>query len=360
MIVSKTLAIDLIRIDGGTQSRVQICESTVSEYCDLWAAKTALPAIDVFFDGTDYWLADGFHRYHGAKRANRASVPVEIHKGTKRDAILFSCGANRTHGLKRTNADKRRAVETLLGDEEWVAWSDHLLSEKAGVSVQFVASIRKQLSTVDSSPAAKQADKPRVGKDGKKRKKAKQTPVVGASGPDAEPTEEPQADPKPASSIPGFDADALEAEAQANKKARAAAAPQVDGWGVPIQSHAAEAFEAAPQFDEILKLLKQARTLYAKVAAAPGGEFLQRPGVSRSIKDAWRNEGLENAIAAVEDCKPTYTVCPREYHAKAFPESKHKHDKGCELCRGLNWSRPLGKQEVDPKVVETIKEAFSV
>lgn len=39
-----------------------------------------------------------------------------------REAILFIVGANASHGLRRTNADKRRTVERLLADEEWRGW----------------------------------------------------------------------------------------------------------------------------------------------------------------------------------------------------------------------------------------------
>ena len=39
-------------------------------------------------------------------------------KGTQRDAILWSISANATHGLRRTNEDKRRAVTRLLQDPE--------------------------------------------------------------------------------------------------------------------------------------------------------------------------------------------------------------------------------------------------
>lgn len=35
-------------------------------------------------------------------------MATEVLRGTKRDAILYSVGANSTHGLRRTNADKRR------------------------------------------------------------------------------------------------------------------------------------------------------------------------------------------------------------------------------------------------------------
>ena len=37
--------------------------------------------------------------------------------GGLRDAILFSVGANAAHGLRRTNADKRRTVLLLWEDE---------------------------------------------------------------------------------------------------------------------------------------------------------------------------------------------------------------------------------------------------
>lgn len=62
--------------------------------------------------------------------------------GPRRDAILYSVGANSTHGLRRTNADKRRAVETLLRDEEWQGWSNRKIAEVCGVSEFMVREAR--------------------------------------------------------------------------------------------------------------------------------------------------------------------------------------------------------------------------
>ncbi len=45
------------------------------------------------------------------------SAAADVRTGTKRDAILFSVGANATHGTRRTNEDKRRAVMTLFTNE---------------------------------------------------------------------------------------------------------------------------------------------------------------------------------------------------------------------------------------------------
>jgi hypothetical protein len=61
---------------------------------------------------------------------------------TGREAILFSVGANATHGIRRTNADKRNAVLKLLGDPEWGQWSDSQIAKICGVSHAFVGEMR--------------------------------------------------------------------------------------------------------------------------------------------------------------------------------------------------------------------------
>ena|SRR5436309_8329926 len=43
---------------------------------------------------------------------------------------------------RRTNADKRRAVETLLNDPEWAKWSDREIARQCGVSNDFVSRLR--------------------------------------------------------------------------------------------------------------------------------------------------------------------------------------------------------------------------
>lgn len=132
-----------IRIDGGTQPRASIDEDVVADYAERIAD---LPPAHVFFDGAEHWMADGFHRYHGNAKAGKKKMLVFIHKGTKREAILFSVGANAEHGLRRTNADKRRSVETLLKDEEWGKKSARWVADQAKVSHDFVCRVRNELN----------------------------------------------------------------------------------------------------------------------------------------------------------------------------------------------------------------------
>jgi N6-adenosine-specific RNA methylase IME4 len=106
--------------------------------------------VTLFYDGGAYWLADGFHRHAAHLKAGATDIAADIRQGTRRDAILHSVGANQSHGLRRTNDDKRRAVMTLLNDEEWGKWSAREIAEHCGVSHDFAARLKKSLSSDDS------------------------------------------------------------------------------------------------------------------------------------------------------------------------------------------------------------------
>jgi hypothetical protein len=150
---------DQIRTDGGTQPRAAIDQEVVKQYradmeAGLWDwERHELPL--VFYDGKDYWLASGFHRHAATSQLER-SMPVEVRQGTRRDAVLASVGTNTDHGLRRTNADKRRAVTTLLQDEEWKLWADREIARRCGVDNHLVAKIRAELNPPSE-------DRPQIG-----------------------------------------------------------------------------------------------------------------------------------------------------------------------------------------------------
>ncbi len=142
------LPLDRIRTDGGTQPRDHIDELVVARYVEDLEAGAEFPPIVAFFDGTDYWLADGFHRWraHRAAEPKRETILADIRQGTQRDAVLFSVGANATHGYARTNADKRRAALKLLHDSEWGMWSDREIARLCAVTHPFVSRIRAEIA----------------------------------------------------------------------------------------------------------------------------------------------------------------------------------------------------------------------
>ena len=140
------LQLNQIRTDGGTQPRAQLNYNTVTEYAESIEDGATFPPVEVMYDGSDYWLWDGFHRVESHKKAGCTAIRANVKQGTRRDAVLASVGANNDHGLRRTNDDKRRAVMTLLNDAEWVKWSDREIARQCGVTHPFVSGIRQNLS----------------------------------------------------------------------------------------------------------------------------------------------------------------------------------------------------------------------
>lgn len=143
---------DGITADATVQSRECLDHATVQDYAQAMTAGAEFPPVIAFYDGDKYWLADGFHR-HKAAIAARRELNVEIRAGSWRDAVLHAAGANATHGLRRTNADKRKTVSTLLQDSEWSEWSDSEIARRCGVSDPFVGKLRKSPSSNRSKMA---------------------------------------------------------------------------------------------------------------------------------------------------------------------------------------------------------------
>jgi|GEM_PF-1778490 len=141
-----SIARDRIRLDGGTQPRAEIDRDYVSELAADLQRGVSLPPVTVFFDGENYWLADGFHRWHAHQEAGYTKLSCQVRQGTRRDAVLYSVGVNAEHGKRRSDADKRRQIETLLNDPEWTQWSDREIAKRCKVSPTTVGKIRASLS----------------------------------------------------------------------------------------------------------------------------------------------------------------------------------------------------------------------
>jgi len=136
----KHVSIGEISIDGGTQARAEINTATVNEYAEALTEGDALPPAVVFYDGLKYHLADGFHRLHANRQIGATTMECDVRVGTLQDARLYAYGANKSHGLRRTADDKRKAVQGMLAD--FPDWSDRAIAKHVGVSHPFVAAIR--------------------------------------------------------------------------------------------------------------------------------------------------------------------------------------------------------------------------
>lgn len=138
----KVLNLGALVLDQKLQSRAEINEQTIEDYSDAIKQGDEFPPVLTYFDGISYYLTDGYHRYHAHKKAGKAGIICEVVNGTFTDAVLRATSVNSKHGMRRTYADKRKAVMTLLDDFEWSQWSNSEIARHCGVSHTFVASLR--------------------------------------------------------------------------------------------------------------------------------------------------------------------------------------------------------------------------
>lgn len=210
--MTQFLKLSSLRIDGGTQSRVSIHETTVAEYAEALEAGESLPPVDVYFDGVDHWLADGFHRYFANQRIGAVDIEAHVHSGTRNEALMHAFGANRSHGLRRTNDDKRKAVEGMLALVP--QWSDRAIAKHVGVGHTMVAALRNpakaeaQAESRAKSAAKKTAGQRKVASDATQVVTGMASDATSTATETASPVTPEQRAPGPATTKPADD-DAL-------------------------------------------------------------------------------------------------------------------------------------------------------
>ncbi len=140
------LKLSQFSIDPRCQARASFSEEWAEEMAEYLQAGGQLPPVVAYRGAHDYWLADGFHRHRACEIARRKTIEADVRPGTLRDAILHAVGANRDHGLKRSNPDKRKAALILLTDDEWGDWPNRRVADAAGVSEALIRTLREQLA----------------------------------------------------------------------------------------------------------------------------------------------------------------------------------------------------------------------
>lgn len=142
----KTLNLAVLRLDGDTQARLALSQEKVQEYAELMQDGEEFRPVDAFFDGSDYWLADGFHRYFATKANKKTAIAVTVHNGTLEDAQLFAFAANRGHGLHMTATDIRHCIVRMLEHPVWKGWTNTAIAKHVGASSMTVGRVKAAMS----------------------------------------------------------------------------------------------------------------------------------------------------------------------------------------------------------------------
>jgi hypothetical protein len=138
-----------IRVDGGTQHR-PLDEETVQHYADRMMDKSVFPPVEVVWDGTDYWLWDGFHRVAAARIAApqlkiSLEIRVKITAGTLQDAQWLSFSANRDHGMPRTVGVVKGIMEAIFRNPLWNERTITDIARHVGVSTRYARAVHTSL-----------------------------------------------------------------------------------------------------------------------------------------------------------------------------------------------------------------------
>lgn len=168
-----------IRTDGGTQPRAKIDRAVCCEYAERMKAGEQFPPVTVFHDGNCYWLADGFHRIDAHQSVFPGQpLQCEVRSGSQTDAQWYSYGVNKTHGIRRSNQDKERAVKAALAHPRATTLSNRQIAEHCGVNEVTIRRYRNEAESTAALPQwnekqdpATTSDasksRPRTGRDGR-------------------------------------------------------------------------------------------------------------------------------------------------------------------------------------------------
>lgn len=133
------LSLEAIKVDRALQSRVSTDITFQREFSEALLRGDQFPPVVVFWDGKHHWLADGFHR-HGAHKMAAAvqkqfrAIKAAVYQGTKKDAAVFSAGANQKFSIPRKSEDIKKAIYMLLDDERWIAKPHTAIAKHIGCS----------------------------------------------------------------------------------------------------------------------------------------------------------------------------------------------------------------------------------
>ena len=140
--------INAIRTDPRCQSRAGLDPGLIHEYGEHIREGAALPPLSTIANDGEYYLYDGFHRLAAYREAGATAVDVEAVPGDIWDAIERSCAVNTTHGKRRTPAETKRAVETILKvmTHRGVRWSHQEIADRCALSRPRVTQLLPELS----------------------------------------------------------------------------------------------------------------------------------------------------------------------------------------------------------------------
>lgn len=175
---TESLKLDSITVIPAIQQRAGGLDSNlVEEYRVVWRELTREkrpwkePPV-VFRAGKDkpvYILAGGFHRYEAGRLEGVLRTTFEVRPGTEIDALKFALGDNTEHGRKRTPADLRKAITSVLNHPELQNLSDRKAAELVRCDSSYFSRMKREIT--GKEPDEEKASAAKSGHEKREREK---------------------------------------------------------------------------------------------------------------------------------------------------------------------------------------------
>ncbi len=134
------------------QSRAETNHNLVDEYAEMMQAEIEFDAAQgVRDEAGQVYVWNGLHRGEAAKKIGTLLL-VDVKPGTQQEAEWLALTANQKHGLRRSQADKRRVVQLALKHTNGVNLSNREIARHCGVNHKTVGKIRQELELSGKFP----------------------------------------------------------------------------------------------------------------------------------------------------------------------------------------------------------------
>lgn len=150
--------------DPAFQSRTRTDKGTVDDYKEAMSSGAVMPPVLVALVEGRMYILDGWHRVTAARELMYDEIEAEVIEMSETEAIWRAAAANQSHGLRRSNADKIRAVEMVIALPASEALSDREIARRIGVSHEFVRQhrdrkeIEEEIEDADYGPSLDDGD----------------------------------------------------------------------------------------------------------------------------------------------------------------------------------------------------------
>lgn len=111
------MQLDIVRCLEQDAEVAPLSDSIIAAIKESFGTKRYCSALSVCFDGSDYWLFDGYHRLEAMKQAGFNTCEAVIYRGSRRDAYRrYIKDKLRSQGRIQVF---KHCIKALSEDSEW-------------------------------------------------------------------------------------------------------------------------------------------------------------------------------------------------------------------------------------------------